>query len=184
MLIEVNNALLLAKTACLGKIWFQIYRSENAKNGQNRDLSWYISNCRDQSYMVFRIENGGNSSLVLLKTLCVQSLSFQSYSLAKGPEKLIFPSLQYISKSFSSDIPIYLFQNNLVKLSQQISFNFWYVCVGIYVLRFGEKYLLKNCPFPDLQVLTGKKNDQHYIYMSECAINWGKLRRFVIYLEM
>ena len=145
------------KTACRETWWFEIYRSEKAKNGQNWDVWWYISKCRDQSYMVFRIENGGNSGLIVLKTVCVQSVSFQSYSLAKGPEKLIFPSLQYISKSFSSDIPIYLFQNNLVKLSQQISFNCWYVCVGIYVLRFGEKYLLKNCPFPDLQVLTGKK---------------------------
>ena len=98
MLIEVNNALLLAKTACLGKIWFHIYRSENAKNGQNRDISSYISNCRDQSYMVFIIDNGGNSGLVLLKTLCVQSLSFQSYSLARGPEKRIFRTLEYISK--------------------------------------------------------------------------------------
>ena len=35
--------------------WFGIYRSETAKNGQNWDLSWYISKWRDQVFMVFRI---------------------------------------------------------------------------------------------------------------------------------
>ena len=88
----------LVKTARGETSRLQIYWSEKAKNGQIWDVLWYISKYRDQSYMVFWIENGGNSGLVLLKTLCVQSLSFQSYSLAKGPEKHIFRTLEYISK--------------------------------------------------------------------------------------
>ena len=41
---------------CMAKNgWFGIYRSETAKNGQNLDLSWYISKWRDQVFMVFRI---------------------------------------------------------------------------------------------------------------------------------
>ena len=75
------------KIACRETSRFQIYRSEKATNGQNWDILWYILKCRDQTYMVFWIENGGNSGLDMLKTICVQSFSFQSYSLAKGPEK-------------------------------------------------------------------------------------------------
>ena len=56
--------------------------------------------------MVFRIENGGNGGLVLLKTLCVQSFSFQSYSLVKGPEKTVFHTLQYISKQVGQMTPL------------------------------------------------------------------------------
>ena len=75
------------KIACRETSRFQIYRSEKATNGQNWDILWYILKCKDQTYMVFWIENGGNSGLDMLKTICVQSFSFQSYSLAKGPEK-------------------------------------------------------------------------------------------------
>ena len=98
MYVEVYMNYDLVKTARGETSRFQIYRSKKAKNGQIWDVWWYISKYRDQSYMVFWIENGGNSGLILLKTLCVQSLSFQSYSLAKGPEKHIFRTLEYISK--------------------------------------------------------------------------------------
>ena len=98
MYAEVYMNYDLVKTARGETSRFQIYRSEKAKNGQIWDISWYISKCRDQSYMVFWIENGGNSGLVMLKTVCVQSFSFQSYSLAKGPKRRIFRTLEYISK--------------------------------------------------------------------------------------
>ena len=97
MYVEVYMDYNTVKTACRETGRFQTYRSKNAKNGQNWDISWYLSKCSDPIYMAFRIENGGNSGLVLLKTVCVQSFSFQSYSLAKGPEKRIFRTLEYIS---------------------------------------------------------------------------------------
>ena len=98
MYVEVYMNYDLVKTARGETSRFQIYRSKKAKNGQIWDVWWYILKYRDQSYMVFWIENGGNSGLVMLQTVCVQSFSFQSYSLTKGPEKLIFHTLQYISK--------------------------------------------------------------------------------------
>ena len=90
MLIEVNMNYDSVKTTSW-KTWrFSIYKSKIAKNGQKWDLSWYISKCRDQSVMLFRIENGVNSGLVLRKTVWVQIFSILSYSMAKRSKKLIF----------------------------------------------------------------------------------------------
>ena len=58
---------------CMSKKWmvYNLQIRKGAKNGQNRDLLSYISKCRDQGFMVFRIENDGNTELVLLITVLV-----------------------------------------------------------------------------------------------------------------
>ena len=98
MLIEVNIALLLVKTACLGKISFSRYLVKRGKTGGKMDFFNYISKCLHLFSKTFCMLIELNNALLLVKIACLGKIWFWTYRVEKCVKSTRNGTYGYISK--------------------------------------------------------------------------------------
>ena len=79
MLIEVNNAVLLVKTACLAKFWFSRYGAKRGQNGVKMKFFGIFSKILHLFFQIFYMLIGVNSGHLLAKTACPAKIWLSRY---------------------------------------------------------------------------------------------------------
>ena len=98
MLIEVNSAHLLVKTACLGKIWFSRYGAKRGQNGGQNVFFDYNSKSLYCFFQILYMLIEANNALVLGKIACLGKFLFRTYRVEKGVKSTRNGTCGYISK--------------------------------------------------------------------------------------